>query len=85
MDMIHLLMSDPPGVDDGAETVVCARLARELARQGEHLPQRRGMRHFGVIERRNMHFRDEEEMHRRDRADVVESAAEAPTDDTAKE
>src|SRR5688572_3909717 len=73
MHMIHLLMPHPAGVDDGAEAVGGARLARQAAGDREHLAQRRLMAGLRVVQRRNVRLGDEKQVHRRLRADVVES------------
>src|SRR5258708_4410977 len=73
MYMIHLLMSDAPVVDDGAEAVGGSRLARELAGDREHLAQRWSVACIGLVERGEMRFRDDQEVHRRHRPDIVES------------
>src|SRR5437016_5820347 len=70
--MIHLLMPHPAVLDDGAEAIGHACLARKTARDQEHLAQRRLVRRQRVVERGDMRLRHDQEMHRRLRADVVE-------------
>src|SRR5688572_12512544 len=72
MDMIHLLMPHPAVVDDGAKAVGCARLAREAPGHREHLAERGLVRRLGVVERRHVHFGNDQQVHRRLRPDVME-------------
>src|SRR6185503_18445775 len=71
--MIHLLMPDPAVVDDGAEAIGGAGLAREAPREREHLAERRLVRGPGLVERDDVRLGHEQEVHRRLRPDVVES------------
>src|SRR5690349_2800660 len=73
MDMIHLLMPDPAVVDDGAEPVGGARLARETPGEAEHPAESRLVRGLRVVERRHVVLGNDQEVHRRLRPDVVES------------
>ena len=73
MDMIHLLMPHPAGVDDGAEAVRRALLAGESPGEREHLAERLVLRHAGVVQRGDVLLRNDQEVHRRLRPDVVES------------
>src|SRR5688572_20520192 len=73
MDMIHLLMPDPAVIDDRAEAIARTGLARELAGHCQHLAQRRLVRRSRVVQRGEVHLRDDQEMHRRLRSDVGKS------------
>src|SRR5258706_6816831 len=72
VDMIHLLMPHPPVVDDGTEAIGRAGVAGEAPGDDEHLAERRLVGGLRVVERRDVRFRHEQDMHRRLRADVVE-------------
>src|SRR5687767_13538283 len=73
MNMIHLLMPHPAVVDDGAEAVGGARLARQPTRDGEHLAERGLVRRLGVVQRGDVQFGDHQDVHRGLRPDVRES------------
>src|SRR2546423_1627314 len=72
MKMIHVLTPDPAGVDDRAEAVGRALLAREPRGTREDAPQhvRVGVGRRG--ERIDVLLGDDHEVHRRHRIDVVE-------------
>src|SRR5262245_30731919 len=72
VDMIHLLMPHPPRVDDGAETVVGAGFPGQFACQRKHFPQRLVLLHGRVVQGGNVLLRDDQEVDRRGRPDVVE-------------
>src|SRR5687768_7789422 len=72
MNMIHLLMGHPAVVDDGAEAIGGAGIAREAPGHGKHLAKRRLMGGLRVVQRRDVHLRDDQQVNRRLRADVVE-------------
>src|SRR6185503_13046650 len=72
MYMIHLLMSDPPGVQDDPEAIGRALLPGELSRERKHLAERLVLSHPGFVQRRDVLLRDDEQVHRCLRADVVE-------------
>src|SRR5712664_1154927 len=72
VDMIHLLMPHPAGVDDGAKAVARARLPRQAPAHREHPAERLLVARIGVVQRRQMHFRHDQEVDRRLRPDVVE-------------
>ena len=73
MQMIHLLLPDPPAVDDCPETVRGTRLAGQAARHGQHLPEGGVVLHPGLIQSRHVRLGDDQEVHRGDRADVMKS------------
>src|SRR6185295_1315021 len=73
MYMIHLLMSHPAVVDDGAEAVARAGLAREPSRDDQHLAERRLVRGLRVVEVGDVRFGNDQDVDRRLRPDVVES------------
>src|SRR6185503_16463533 len=72
MDMIHLLMPDPSGVDDGAKAIRRPFFAGKFARQRKHFPKRAVLGHACVVERRDMFLRYDQEVDRRLRPGVVE-------------
>src|SRR5690606_20852217 len=72
VDMIHLLVREPAVVDDGAEPVVGARLARQPPGHRQHAPERRLVGGLRLVEIRHVRLRDDEDVHRRLRPDVVE-------------
>src|SRR2546421_9367524 len=72
MKMIHVLTPHPAGVDDGAEAVRGALLAGETPGAREHFSEDGGVCVGHVGERVDVPFRDDHEVHRRDRIDVVE-------------
>src|SRR4051812_41707755 len=72
MYMIHLLMPHRPRVDDAAKALAGARFTREPARDRKHLSERRDMGRLRLVQRRDVHLGNDEKVHRRLRADVVE-------------
>src|SRR5688572_11748415 len=70
--MIHVLPPDPPRVDDGAEALGGALLAREPPGSREHPAQDRLVAGTGLGERRQVPFRDDHEVHWGLGSDVVE-------------
>src|SRR5882762_5443371 len=72
MEMIHLLMPLATRVDDRAKTVGGPLFARQLSGERKHLAQGPQLAHPGLIQRRQVLLRHDEEMHRRLRPDVVE-------------
>src|SRR5258706_6077278 len=70
--MIHVLPADSPGVDDGAEAVGRSLLAREPGGDGQHAAQHRRVLGPAVSERIDVRFRDDHEVDRGLRIDVVE-------------
>src|SRR6266581_4670429 len=72
VDMIHLLVPHPAGVDDGAKAIGRARLAREAPAHREHPAERLLVARIGVVQRRQMRLWHDQEVHRRLRPDVVE-------------
>src|SRR5439155_4440024 len=72
VQMIHLLPTHPSGVDDDAKTVGRPLLARQARRRGENLAQYRLVAQLAIRERVNVFLRDDHEMHRGERMDVME-------------
>ena len=68
----HVLPPDPARVDDRPETVGRPLLARKFPREHHDPSQHAGIVRRGVGQRRDVAFRNQHEMHRRDRIDVVE-------------
>src|SRR5213592_779483 len=72
VQMIHLLPTHTSGVDDDAKTVGRPLLARQARRHGEDLAQYRLVVQLAIRERINVFLRDDHEMHRGERMDVME-------------
>src|SRR3990172_5070085 len=72
MNMIHLLVSHPPRVDDGAKALGRPFLAGKLAGKRQHPAEGAVLRHAGVVQRGHVLLGDDQEVHRRLRPDVVE-------------
>src|SRR5436309_7128126 len=70
--MIHLLPAHTSGVDDDAKTVGRSLLARQARRNGEDLAQYRLVAQLAIRERINVLLRDDHEMYRGERMDVME-------------
>src|SRR5882672_7297819 len=72
VDMIHLLMPHPAVVDDGAEALGRAGFAGKAPGDDEHLAERRLVAGLRIVERGDVRFGHEQDVHRRLRTDVVE-------------
>ena len=70
--MIHLLLTDPPGVDDGTEAVGGALFARQARRNRQHPAEQGSIGFVASASDCNVALRNDQEMHRRMRMDVVE-------------
>src|SRR5438105_5601214 len=65
VDMIHLLMSHPTVVDDGAKAVARPRCARERPCECQQLAEHRLVLGRRLVERGDVRFRHEQEVQRR--------------------
>src|SRR5713101_123192 len=74
VQMIHLLPAHTSGVDDDAKAVGRPLLARQARRHGEELAQHSLVARVAIGQRIDMFRRDDHEMHRGERMDVVERA-----------
>src|SRR5574340_641119 len=72
MKMRHFLPAALAGVDHGTEAVFQTLIARQFGSHHQHLAEQGGMAIPGLGQRSQMQLRDQHEMHRRDRVDVVE-------------
>src|SRR5882762_961665 len=70
--MIHLLPANTSGVDDDAKALGRALLARQARRHGEDLAKYRLVVQLAMRQRFNVFLRDDHEMHRGERMDVME-------------
>src|SRR5258708_14297263 len=95
VQMTTLLRAERSGVDDDAKTVGRPLLARQARRHGEDLAEYRLVAQLAIRERINVFLRDDHEMHRGERMDVVQdenigvlvdfSAGDFPPDDLAED
>src|SRR5256714_762089 len=72
VQMHHVLPADAPGIDDGTVTIRRALLARKLSGKRQHPPEHAGIVRRRVGERRDVLFRHQHEMHRRERSNILE-------------
>jgi len=75
MYMIHLLMSDPAGVQDDPKAVRRALLAGELSGKRQHLAERPVLCHAGFVQRRDVLFGDDQQVHRREGISGIDEKA----------
>src|SRR5450432_1542093 len=73
VQMHHVLLADTPGIDYRPVTIARALLSRQSPGHRQHPAQHAGILARRIAQRRDMLFRDDHEMHRHLRAEVVES------------